>query len=94
MNTMAGEVTDRFGKINQFSSGAIIIDPLGQVVARTMQNDNKEKMLIATIDTDLTKYIPRWERPKASVKRDPPSQERNPPGEALVTHPEVYMTKH
>ena len=71
VNTMAGQVTDRFGKINQFSSGAMIIDPLGQVVARTMQNDNEEKMLIATIDTDLTRYIPRWEARRPPLSEIP-----------------------
>jgi predicted amidohydrolase len=33
----------------QYSSGALIIDALGQVVSRTTQKDRKEKMIIATL---------------------------------------------
>jgi len=33
----------------QYSSGALVVDPLGQVVARTTQKDRSEKMVIATL---------------------------------------------
>ena len=33
----------------KYSSGALIIDALGQVVSRTMQKDRQEKMIIATL---------------------------------------------
>jgi predicted amidohydrolase len=33
----------------QYSSGALVIDPLGQVVNRTTQPDRKEKMILATL---------------------------------------------
>jgi predicted amidohydrolase len=33
----------------QYSSGALVLDPLGQVVSRTMQMNRQEKMIIATL---------------------------------------------
>ncbi len=33
----------------KYSSGALVLDALGQVVNRTIQTDRKEKMIIATI---------------------------------------------
>ena len=33
----------------RYSSGALVIDPLGQVVNRTLQKDRKEKMIFATL---------------------------------------------
>ena len=33
----------------RYSSGALVIDPLGQVVNRTTQKDRKEKMILATL---------------------------------------------
>ena len=34
---------------NRFSSGAVVIDPLGQVVGRTHTADRKEKMILTTL---------------------------------------------
>jgi hypothetical protein len=39
----------------------MILDPLGQVVARTTQRDREEKMVLATIDTALERYVPPFE---------------------------------
>jgi len=33
----------------QYSSGALVVDPFGQVVTRTMQRDRREKMVLATL---------------------------------------------
>ena len=61
INNMAGSAKGTTGRIFSYSSGALILDPLGQVAARTTQQDNEEKMLVTTIDTDITKYIPEFE---------------------------------
>ena len=60
INNIAGTVQDTVGTSYEFSSGAMILDPLGQVVARTTQMD--AKMVIATIDTALERYVPQFER--------------------------------
>jgi predicted amidohydrolase len=36
-------------RLMQYSSGALVIDPLGQIVNRTKQKDRKEKMIFATL---------------------------------------------
>ncbi|MGH9847976.1 MAG: hypothetical protein ACREEM_55525 [Blastocatellia bacterium] len=45
----AALVTQQSQATVQFSSGALILDALGQVVSRTTQKDRKEKMIIATL---------------------------------------------
>jgi predicted amidohydrolase len=62
INNIAGTVQDTVGTPYEFSSGAMILDPLGQVVARTTQVDCGEKMVTARIDTALERYIPQFER--------------------------------
>lgn len=62
INNIAGAVQDTIGTSYEFSSGAMILDPLGQVVARTTQVDCEEKMVVSTIDTALERYIPQFER--------------------------------
>lgn len=72
MNNGAGTVRDTRGQTVSFPGGAIILDPLGQVVARTERTDNGEDMVVAALDTDLTRYIPRFEakkEPLASISR-------------------------
>jgi predicted amidohydrolase len=61
INNVAGSVCDTAGTSYAFSSGAMILDPLGQVVVRTTQTDCGEKMVISTVDTDLASYVPRFE---------------------------------
>ena len=61
VNNMAGSVSEGDGRRLHFSSGAMVLDPLGQVVTRTAQKDRKEKMVLATIDTDLRRMIPAFE---------------------------------
>jgi predicted amidohydrolase len=61
VNNMAGSVKDTCGKLYEFSGGALILDPLGQVVARSGRTDNEECMVVARIDTDLKKYVPAFE---------------------------------
>ncbi len=41
-----------------YSSGALVIDPLGQVVKRTMQKDRAEKMIIVTLHKPATLIPP------------------------------------
>ena len=61
VNNIAGTATYGASESMDYSSGAMILDPLGQVVARTTQRDREEKMLVATIDTDLRRYVPDFE---------------------------------
>lgn len=69
INNMAGEVKDTSGNIYKYSSGALVLDPIGQVVIRTKQKDNKEKMIIQEIDTNLEKYIPVFELRQKYLKK-------------------------
>lgn len=48
INNSAGDTAQPRGDM-QFSSGALVLDALGQVVNRTVQADRNEKMIIATI---------------------------------------------
>jgi predicted amidohydrolase len=61
INNIAGTVEDSAGRSYDFSGGAMMLDPLGQVVVRTTQPDRGEKLVIATIDTDLECYVPQFE---------------------------------
>ncbi len=45
----SAEDTKQPRKTNRYSSGAVVIDPLGQVVGRTDVADRKEKMILATL---------------------------------------------
>jgi|GEM_PF-797812 len=60
INNSAGD-TPRSNGLNRFTSGALVIDPLGQVIARTQQNDRQEKMVIATLKKPLSQIIPPFE---------------------------------
>jgi len=48
INNSAEDVVQPNGTL-RFSSGAMVIDPLGQVVTRTMQKDRSEKMVFASL---------------------------------------------
>ena len=61
INNIAGTVEDSAGQSYDFSGGAMVLDPLGQVVARTTQPDRGEKMVIHTVDTDLARHVPQFE---------------------------------
>lgn len=45
----------------EYGSGALIIDPLGQVVKRTKQRNRGEKMVVATLVKPLAALIPKFE---------------------------------
>ena len=60
INNSAGDTESPQGTI-QFGSGAMVIDPLGQVVDRTTQKDRKEKTIIVTIKKPLSALIPAFE---------------------------------
>jgi predicted amidohydrolase len=47
--------------VNQYGSGALVIDPLGQVVDRTAQKDRNEKMIVVTITKPLAVLVPPFE---------------------------------
>ena len=61
INNLAGTVSDTQGQSYDFSGGAMILDPLGQVVARTQGPDRDESMLVATLDTALEHHVPPFE---------------------------------
>ena len=61
INNLAGTVSDTQGQSYDFSGGAMILDPLGQVVARTQGSDRGESMLVATLDTALEHHVPSFE---------------------------------
>lgn len=48
VNNSAGDTVQPDGTV-QFSSGALVLDPLGQVVNRTTQPDRSEKMILARL---------------------------------------------
>lgn len=45
----SAEETAQPGGTQEYSSGELVIDPLGQVVTRTLQRDRREKMVVATL---------------------------------------------
>ncbi len=60
INNSAGDTTHPRG-VNEYGSGALAIDPLGQVVDRTTQRDRKEKMIVVTLKKPLSALIPSFE---------------------------------
>jgi len=60
INNSAGDTEYPRG-VNSYGSGALVLDPLGQVVARTTQHDRKEKMIVATLKKPLSTMIPPFE---------------------------------
>jgi predicted amidohydrolase len=64
LNNIAGTVTGLDGVEQTYASGCLILDPLGQVVARTTGNDTAEKMIVERIDTDIGNFVPSFEARK------------------------------
>ena len=60
INNSAGD-TPHPGGVDQFGSGALIIDPLGQVVERTIEETRGEKMIWATLVKPLSEFVPDFE---------------------------------
>jgi predicted amidohydrolase len=60
INNSAGDTQHPRGVI-QYGSGALVIDPLGQVVDRTTQQDRTEKMIVVTLTKPLSVMIPPYE---------------------------------
>ena len=55
--------------VMQFGSGAVIIDPLGQAVARTTQKTRAEKTIYATLVKPLSALIPDFEMERLRAPR-------------------------
>ncbi len=60
INNSAGDTKHPRG-VNAYGSGALAIDPLGQVVDRTTEQDRKEKMIVVTLKRPLAALIPAYE---------------------------------
>jgi len=44
-----------------YGSGALVLDPLGQVVTRTTQKTRSEKMILVTLVRPLSRLVPDFE---------------------------------
>ncbi len=66
INNSAGDARYPAG-VTRFGSGALIIDPLGQVVSRTAQRSRSEKMITATLTKPLSLLIPDFEMRRLAV---------------------------
>ncbi|MBI3469154.1 MAG: DUF1080 domain-containing protein, partial [Planctomycetes bacterium] len=73
VNNSAAEIAEPSGT-RQFSSGALVIDSLGQVVRRTEQHDRAERMIVVTLAHPLS-LIPPGEL-RLLAARDPDLRER------------------
>jgi len=60
INNSAGDTADPDGK-QSYGSGALVINPLGQVLKRTAQKTRSEKMILATLVRPLSELIPAFE---------------------------------
>jgi len=60
INNSAGDTKHPRG-VNEYGSGALVIDPLGQVVDRTTQKDRNEKMIVVEIKRPLAALVPSYE---------------------------------
>jgi len=60
INNSAGDTKHPRGG-SEYGSGALVIDPLGQVVDRTTQKDRKEKMIVVEIKRPLAVLVPPYE---------------------------------
>jgi predicted amidohydrolase len=68
INNSAGDTVDQGGKM-RFGSGALAIDPLGQVVKRTTQETRSEKMIVVDLLRPLDRLVPDFEM--RVLKRNP-----------------------
>ncbi|MBC8874065.1 MAG: carbon-nitrogen hydrolase family protein [Planctomycetes bacterium] len=60
INNSAGDTKHPRG-VNEYGSGALAIDPLGQVLDRTTQQDRQEKMIVVEIKRPLSALVPPFE---------------------------------
>lgn len=60
INNSAGDTQNPSEKLS-YGSGAMMLDPLGQVVKRTKQHTRTEKTLVATITKPLSEHVPEFE---------------------------------
>jgi predicted amidohydrolase len=60
INNSSGDTKHPRG-VNEYGSGALVIDPLGQVVDRTTQKNREEKMIVVTIKRPLAALVPTYE---------------------------------
>jgi len=60
INNSAGD-TEHLRGVNEYGSGSLVIDPLGQVVDRTTQQDREEKMVVVEIKRPLSALVPPFE---------------------------------
>ena len=60
INNSSGDTKHPRG-VNEYGSGAVVIDPLGQVVDRTTQKDRTEKMIVVEIKRPLSALVPPYE---------------------------------
>jgi predicted amidohydrolase len=60
INNSAGDTKHPRG-VNEYGSGALAIDPLGQVIDRTTHKDRKEKMIVVEIKRPLAALVPPYE---------------------------------
>lgn len=58
----SAEVSTLDGKDYHFPGGALILDPLGQVVKRSLQKDNQEHMIVTTLTKKAHELIPLGEQ--------------------------------
>ena len=52
----------------QYGSGALVVDPLGQAVARTTQKTRSEKMVFAELKKPLSLHIPEFEIGRSPIR--------------------------
>jgi predicted amidohydrolase len=57
INNSAGDIAEPAG-VRQFSSGALVIDSLGQVVRRTLERDRAERFIVVTLVHPLSLIPP------------------------------------
>ena len=67
INNSAGDIQTTRG-LYQFGSGALVLDPLGQVVNRTTAVDRKEKMIFVTLKKPLSQLVPSFELKRFNEK--------------------------
>lgn len=68
INNSAGDANHPNG-LARFGSGALVIDPLGQVVKRTTQRTRSEKMVLATVTKPLSELMPDFELKRLDLWR-------------------------
>ena len=67
LNNLAGDVIEPEQTLS-FGSGALVLDPMGQVVKRTTQKTRTEKMIVVTLLKPLSLVIPPFEMKRLGIK--------------------------